>query len=240
MPEAPAMLEVRGLDVKYGDVQVLWDVSLTVGAGEVVAVMGPNGSGKSTILKAIIGLVRSAGGTITLDGRPIGGLPAHAMAGFGVSLVLERRRLFPQMTVLENVRMGAFHPAVRSREKERLEWVESLFPILRERRGQLAGRMSGGEQQMVAIARGLMSGPRLLMMDEPFLGLAPRIVDQIIEIIRRINGEGIAVLFNEQNVHLSFSNAHRGYLLESGRIVLEGSGLAMLEHEMVKRVYLGT
>ncbi|MGE0715834.1 MAG: ABC transporter ATP-binding protein [Alphaproteobacteria bacterium] len=233
------MLEVKGLDVRYGDVQVLWDVSLTVGAGEVVAVMGPNGSGKSTILKAIIGLVRAAAGTVTLDGKALAGTPTHQMAGVGVSLVLERRRLFPQMTVLENVRMGAFHPSARGRERERLEWVESLFPILRERRGQLAGRMSGGEQQMVAIARGLMSGPRLLMMDEPFLGLAPRIVGQIIDIIRRINGEGIAVLFNEQNVHLSFSNAHRGYLLESGRIVLEGAGLEMLEHEMVKRVYLG-
>ncbi|MGE0723018.1 MAG: ABC transporter ATP-binding protein [Alphaproteobacteria bacterium] len=233
------MLEVEGLDVRYGDVQVLWDVSLTVGPGEIVAVMGPNGSGKSTILKAIIGLVRAARGRIALDGRDIAGTPTHAMAGIGVSLVLERRRLFPQMTVLENVRMGAFHAAARGRERERLEWVEDLFPILRERRGQLAGRMSGGEQQMVAIARGLMSGPRLLMMDEPFLGLAPRIVTQIVEIIRRINAEGIAVLFNEQNVHLSFSNAHRGYLLESGRIVLSGAGVAMLEDEMVKRVYLG-
>ena len=233
------MLDVRGLDVRYGDVQVLWDISLTVGPGEIVAVMGPNGSGKSTILKAIIGLVRAASGKVTLDGTDLTKVPTHSMAGVGVSLVLERRRLFPQMTVLENVRMGAFHASARGKERERLEWVESLFPILRERRGQLAGRMSGGEQQMVAIARGLMSGPRLLMMDEPFLGLAPRIVTQIIEIIRKVNAEGIAVLFNEQNVHLSFSNAHRGYLLESGRIVLSGAGLEMLGHEMVKRVYLG-
>lgn len=233
------MLEVDRINVKYGDAQVLWDVSLKVDEGEIVAVMGPNGSGKSTILKAIVGLVPINSGTIRFDGRDISRLPAHRMSAIGVSLVLERRRLFPMMTVLENVMLGAFHKEARSRAAERLAWVEQLFPIIRERRQQIAGRMSGGEQQMVAIARGLMSGPRILLMDEPFLGLTPRMVTTIVELVRAINRNGIAILFNEQNVNLSFSNANRGYLLESGRVVLTGAGPDMLQHETVRRVYLG-
>jgi branched-chain amino acid transport system ATP-binding protein len=234
------MLEVSGLNVKYGDAQVLWDMSIKVGEGEVVAVMGPNGSGKSTLLKAICGLVAIHAGQIKFEGKDISSMPAHNMTSIGMSLVLERRRLFPSMTVMENVMLGAYAKHARDKTKERLAWVEELFPIIRERRDQIASRMSGGEQQMVAIARGLMSGPRLLLMDEPFLGLSPKMVSAIVTLVQAINKRGIAVLFNEQNVQLSFGNAHRGYLLESGRVVLEGAGLEMLQNETVKRVYLGS
>ncbi|WP_342364011.1 ABC transporter ATP-binding protein [Terrarubrum flagellatum] len=233
------MLEVRGLDVAYGDYQVLWDVSLDVGAGEIVAVLGPNGSGKSTILKAVIGLCRPRRGGITLDGADLTRLSVHDMVGAGVSMVMERRRLFPTMSVRENVLLGAYHPSARERAAETFAWVESLFPILRERSGQSAGRLSGGEQQMVAIARSLMARPRLLLMDEPYLGLAPKVVHQVNNIIRRINSEGIAVIFNEQNVALSFRLAHRGYLLEGGRMMLTGTGDEMLRSDVVRRVYLG-
>jgi branched-chain amino acid transport system ATP-binding protein len=233
------MLEVRDLAVKYGDTQVLWDVSLSIDKGEIVAIMGPNGSGKSTILKAIVGLVKPFAGTVALDGIDLTRVPTHDMVGHGIGLVLERRRLFPTMTVRENLLMGAYHRAAEAKLSERLEWVESLFPILAEREKQLAGRMSGGEQQMVAIARGLMAGPKLLLMDEPFLGLAPKVVLEVVDTIKRINAAGIAVLFNEQNVHLSLSHANRGYLLESGRVVLTGAGLSLLQHDMVKQVYLG-
>ena len=234
------MLEIDGLDVRYGSTQVLWDVSMRVGEGEIVALMGPNGSGKSTILKAAIGLAPNSGGEVRWRGTRLDGrVPTHEMPGQGIGLVMERRCLFPLMTVMENVRLGAFHPAAKPEAARNLDWVLSLFPILKERGGIRAGLLSGGEQQMVAIARGLMGAPRLLMMDEPFLGLAPRIVTQIREVMRQINAAGIAVLFNEQNAKLSFGMSDRGYLLESGRIVLEGSGAEMLGHEAVRKVYLG-
>ena len=233
------MLELKGLDVSYGTTQVLWEIDLNVAKGEIVAVMGPNGSGKSTIFKTVMGIVRSTAGTIFFEGRDISRLPTHEMVAQGISLVLERRRLFPMMTVHENVIMGAYHKATHAWLEETLEWVESLFPILRERRNQIAGQMSGGEQQMVAVARGLMSRPKLLIMDEPFLGLSPKMVDVIVKIIKKVNAEGIAVLFNEQNVYTSFSNSHRGYVLESGRVVVSGSGIEMLENPDVRRVYLG-
>lgn len=233
------MLEIEGLDVFYGDFQVLWDVSLTVGSGEVVAVLGPNGSGKSTVLKAIMGLTAAKRGKITFEGNDLRRVPTHGKVDLGLSMVLERRRLFGAMTVQENVLLGAYSCRDKAEIKRRLEWVESLFPIIAERRGQEAGRMSGGEQQMVAIARSLMSRPRLLLMDEPFLGLAPRIVHQILDIIRKIHAEGISVVFNEQNVQLSFGLSDRGYLLESGRVVLSGTGDEMLSSDVVRRVYLG-
>lgn len=233
------MLEIRGLDVAYGDYQVLWDVSLDVAAGEIVAILGPNGSGKSTVLKAIIGLCRAANGTIRFEGNDLARLAVHDRAGIGIAMVMERRRLFPAMTVRENVLLGAYPAAARPDAEARLGWVEGLFPILRERGEQPASRLSGGEQQMVAIARGLMAKPRLLLMDEPYLGLAPKVVLQINDIIRRINAEGIAVVFNEQNVNLSFALAHRGYLLESGRLMLSGTGQEMLRSDVVRRVYLG-
>ena len=233
------MLEVDRLNVLYGDFQVLWDVSLRAGSDEVVAVLGPNGSGKSTVLKAIMGLAPVHSGRITFEGRDLTRVPTHEMVGLGISMVLERRRLFSGMTVRENVLLGAYHRSAQKDARRQLEWVEHLFPIRAERRDQIAGRMSGGEQQMVAIARGLMSRPRLLLMDEPYLGLAPLIVGQISDIIRKVNAEGIAVVFNEQNVQLSFGLSHRGYLLEGGRMVLEGTGREMIESDVVRRVYLG-
>ncbi|MDX5362246.1 MAG: ABC transporter ATP-binding protein [Alphaproteobacteria bacterium] len=233
------MLEVEGLDVFYGDFQVLWGVSLTVGAGEVVAILGPNGSGKSTVLKAIMGLTPAKRGRITFEGNDLRRVPTHGMVDLGISMVLERRRLFGAMSVQENVLLGAYRCRDAAEIRRRREWVESLFPIIGERRNQEAGRLSGGEQQMVAIARSLMSKPRLLLMDEPFLGLAPRIVQQIGEIIRKVHGEGISVVFNEQNVQLSFGLSDRGYLLEGGRVVLSGTGEDMLSSDVVRRVYLG-
>lgn len=238
MAKAP-MLQVENLNVLYGDFQILWDVSMSVGASEVVAVLGPNGSGKSTVLKAIMGLVPVRSGRILFEGQDLTKVPTHEMVARGISMVLERRRLFGAMTVRENILLGAYHRSVNKDVAARLEWVESLFPVLAERRDQIAGRMSGGEQQMVAIARSLMSRPRLLLMDEPYLGLAPRIVTQIAGIIQRINQEGISVVFNEQNVHLSFGVSHRGYLLESGRMVLSGTGEEMIHSDVIRQVYLG-
>lgn len=233
------MLQVENLNVLYGDFQILWNVSMTVGANEVVAVLGPNGSGKSTVLKAVMGLTPVRSGKIIFEGEDLTKVPTHKMVERGISMVLESRRLFGAMTVRENILLGAYHRSVSKDTAARLEWVESLFPILAERRDQVAGRMSGGEQQMVAIARSLMSRPRLLLMDEPYLGLAPRIVNQIAGIIQRINQEGISVVFNEQNVHLSFGVSHRGYLLESGRMVLTGTGEEMINSDIIRRVYLG-
>jgi branched-chain amino acid transport system ATP-binding protein len=238
MAEA-AMLEVENLNVLYGDFQVLWDVSMSVMPGQVVAVLGPNGSGKSTVLKAVMGLAPVRSGRIMFEGRDLTRVPTHELVSLGISMVLERRRLFGDMTVRENLLLGAYHRSVNKDTRSRLEWIESLFPILAERRDQIAGRMSGGEQQMVAIGRSLMSRPRLLLMDEPYLGLSPRVVQQIAEIIRKINAEGISVVFNEQNVRLSFGLSHQGYLLESGRVVLSGTGDEMMNSEIVRRVYLG-
>jgi branched-chain amino acid transport system ATP-binding protein len=233
------MLEMSNVSVWYGQTQVLWDVSLTINTGEIVAVMGPNGSGKSTVFKAITGLVPVGAGTITWEGEPLTGCPPHSMASRGISLVLERRRLFPRMTVRENVLLGAFTEKSKSVIADTLERVEQLFPLVAERADSLANSLSGGQQQMVAIARGLMSRPRLLILDEPFLGLSPIMVKQIVKILRTINEQGVTVLFNEQNARVSFGNSNRGYLLQSGRVVLSGSGMEMLEHPDVKSVYLG-
>ena len=233
------MLSVAGLDVHYGRTQVLWDIGLEVPTGKVVALMGPNGSGKSTVLKAIVNLVRASSGRIELDGTDLTRVPTHEMVAHGVSLVLERRRLFPQMTVRENVLMGAYHKSAQPHLKSNLEWVNSLFPVIRERGGRAAGWLSGGEQQMVAIARALMSRPKLLLMDEPFLGLAPKMVKEILKLMRTVNEEGVGILFNEQNAKLSFGASDRGYLLESGRLVISGSGEEMLANEVVRRTYLG-
>lgn len=233
------MIEVNNLNVHYGTVQILWDVSIKVGAGEVAAIMGPNGSGKSTILKAIIGLVRPTSGRISLDDETLLDTPTHNMLVRRVGLIMERRCLFPAMTVMENVRMGAFHPVAAAHFQENLDWVRTLFPVIDQKANDMAGQLSGGQQQMVAIARGLMGAPRYLLMDEPFLGLSPKIVDQIADVVAAVKQRGIAVIFNEQNAHLSFSLADHGYLLESGRIVIEGSGLKMLENSKIRQVYLG-
>jgi branched-chain amino acid transport system ATP-binding protein len=233
------LLAAESVDVAYGDFQVLWEVSAHVDEGEIVALLGPNGAGKSTLMNTISGLLRPRRGRVVLGSRRIDTLPAHQIVGEGIAHVLERRRLFPFLTVRDNLVLGAHHHAARRQRAATLEHVERLFPILHERRHQLAHTLSGGEQQMVAIARGLMARPRLLMIDEPFLGLAPRVVQEIGAVIRRIHGEGVAVLFVEQNVELALTLAHRGYVLESGRLILHGPSADLLQSAEVKRVFLG-
>jgi branched-chain amino acid transport system ATP-binding protein len=237
--DAGPLLDARDLDVLLGDYQVLWGACLSAREGEIVAVLGPNGSGKSTLLNTIAGLYRPRAGEVRFAGRPITGLPAHRVVREGLSLVLERRRLFPYLTVRQNVWLGAYHPGARVGRQERYERLTRLFPLLAARGDQLAHTLSGGEQQMVAIARGLMAQPRLLMIDEPFLGLAPRVVDEICELIRRINADGVTVVFIEQNVERALGLAHRGVVLESGRTVLEGRAEDLLRSDEVRRVFLG-
>jgi len=234
------MLDVEGLDVAYGDFQVLWQAAIRVGGGEIVAVLGPNGAGKSTLMNTISGLIAPRAGSITFHGKRIHGLPAHRTAGEGLAHVLERRRLFPFLTVLDNVLLGAHNPSARTHRADTLARVERLFPVVAERRRQLAHTLSGGEQQMVAIARGLMARPRLLMIDEPFLGLAPVVVQHMVALIRRIRDEeGIGILFIEQNVELALRLADRGYILESGRTILTGPSAELLQSAEVKRIFLG-
>lgn len=232
------MLEVRDLHAWYGKSHILQGVHLQVSAGECVSLIGRNGVGRSTTIRAIMGMV-DAQGSVRFGDAEILGLKSYQIAHRGLGYVPENRDIFPTLTVRQNLLLGAYNPSARVHRAQSLAWVESLFPILAERADQAAGTMSGGQQQMVAIARGLMARPRLLMIDEPFLGLAPNVVDEILAIVQRINQEGVAVLFTEQNVQLALSVSHRGYLLESGRIVLEGSGREMLEHETVRHVYLG-
>jgi branched-chain amino acid transport system ATP-binding protein len=234
------MLTVEGLDVAYGDFQVLWEAELRADAGEIVCVLGPNGAGKSTLMNTISGLLRPRAGRITFFDQRIDGLPAHRTAGRGIAHVLERRRLFPFLTVRDNVLLGAHNPRARSHRAETLARVETLFPVVRARRAQLAHTLSGGEQQIVAIARGLMARPRLLMIDEPFLGLAPMVVQEIGRLVRRIRDEeGIGVVFIEQNVELALRLADRGYVLESGRTILSGPSADLLQSPEVKRIFLG-
>ena len=233
------MLEVLGIDVAYGDFQVLWNVDLVVPAGSIVCLLGPNGAGKSTVMNAVTGLVPRRAGRILFEGRDLSNVPTHAMAGLGIGHVLERRRLFPTLTVRQNLMLGAWHPEAKQHRDQTLADLEARFPLLAERRDGAAGKLSGGEQQLVAIARGLMSRPKLLMIDEPFLGLSPKAIDDILEVLQGINRNGVAVLFTEQNVRLALSVSERGYLLESGRIVLTGAGREMLESPTVREVYLG-
>ena len=239
-PRGNPLLAVEGLDVAYGDFQVLLQASMHVGDGEIVAVLGPNGAGKSTLMNTISGLIAPRAGRITFRGKRIDGLPAHQTAGEGLAHVLERRRLFPFLTVLDNLLLGAHNPAARPHRAGTLARVEELFPVIATRRTQLAHTLSGGEQQMVAIARGLMARPRLLMIDEPFLGLAPVVVQQMGALIRRIRDEqGISILFIEQNVELALRLADRGYVLESGRTILSGPSAELLQSAEVKRIFLG-
>jgi branched-chain amino acid transport system ATP-binding protein len=233
-------LAVEALDVAYGDFQVLWEVAMEVGEGEIVAVLGPNGAGKSTLMNTISGLVAPRAGRITFRGKRIEGLPAHRTVGEGIAHVLERRRLFPFLTVRDNVLLGAHNPAARPHRAETLARVEALFPVVGSRRDQLAHTLSGGEQQMVAVARGLMARPRLLMIDEPFLGLAPRVVEELGMLMRRVRDEqGVGIVFIEQNVELALRLADRGYILESGRTILSGHSAALLQSAEVKRIFLG-
>ena len=233
------MLRIQNLEVKYGDYQALWGVSLEVREGEVVCLLGPNGAGKSTLISAVSGLVRPLAGDIDFCGERLNGLPTHKIVTRGLSHVLEQRRLFPYLTVEKNLLLGSYQDRARAQREETLHWVFSLFPILKERRQQLAHSLSGGEQQMLAIARGLMSRPKFLMIDEPLLGLAPLVVAKILEIIRQVNAAGVTVLFIEQNVQLALGVSHRGYLMESGRMVLSGTAQEVLESELVRKVYLG-
>ena len=235
-----AQLAVEELDVAYGDFQVLWQANLRVQPGEIVALLGPNGAGKSTLMNTISGLIKPVAGSITFEGKRIDALPAHRTAGEGIAHVLERRRLFPFLTVEDNILLGAHNPRARPLRDETLARVEALFPFLKSRRTQLAHTLSGGEQQMVAIARGIMALPKLLMVDEPFLGLAPMMVEQIGALMQRVRDEqGISIVFIEQNVELALNLADRGTILESGRTILDGPSVELLQSAEVKRIFLG-
>ncbi len=233
------MLKVEGISVFYGDLQVLWDVSFEVREKEILVLVGANGAGKSTTLKTVSGILRPRTGTITFDGVRLDLVPADRVIRHGVVHVPEARRLFREMTVEENLVMGSLAPEAKRHRAETLEWVYGLFPRLRERRRQAAGTLSGGEQQMCAIGRGLMSRPRLLMFDEPSLGLAPILVQDVFEIVARINESGVTVLLVEQNVRQTLAMCHRAYVLENGRIVLAGTGRELLEDDHIKEAYLG-
>jgi branched-chain amino acid transport system ATP-binding protein len=233
------LLEVRDLEVAYGEYQVVWGVSLSVAAGESVALLGPNGSGKSTVVNTISGLLAAKAGAIRFEGASLNARPAHARAGMGIAHVLERRRVFPHLTVLQNLSLGAWHAAAKAARAQTLERVFSLFPRLSEYKGRAAGTLSGGEQQMLALGRGLMALPRLLMVDEPFLGLAPRVVEQMKLAFQALQREGIAILFIEQNVRLALSMAGRGYVLESGRLAIEGDATTLINSPAVRRIFLG-
>ncbi len=234
-----SMLEVRGIDVKYGDVQVIWDVSFDVKQGEVTSLIGANGAGKSTILKTVSGLLRPSKGEILFEGRAIHDVEAHNLIELGIVHVPEARRLFVEMSVEENLIMGSLKGDARDKRAETIEMVYDLFPRLRERRKQIAGTLSGGEQQMVAIGRGLMALPRLLMFDEPSLGLAPLLVSEIFRIIKRIREDGVTVLIVEQNINQTLAIADSAYVLENGKAIMNGTGQEMLGNEHVKAAYLG-
>jgi len=233
------MLELRNVGAGYGSFQALFDVSLSVKAGEAVAVIGPNGAGKTTLLRTISRLIDARSGDLTMEGRRYNDVPAHEVIALGIAQVPEGRRLFPRLTVEDNLKMGAFTPAARVAYRDRLEFVYSLFPRMKERRAQLAGTMSGGEQQMCAIGRALMSQPKLLLLDEPSAGLAPVIVQSIFELIRRIRAEGYTVLIVEQNIQQVLKVVDRGYLLETGRIRTSGSAEELLASEDIRKAYLG-
>ena len=233
------LLQVDGLDLYYGDAQALSGVSIEIAAGEVVAIVGANGAGKSSLIRAIHGIEKPAAGHVRFDGTDITGWPSHRICETGVGHVAEGRQVFPNLTVLENLEMGATLKRARAAEKATIDHVFSLFPRLAERRKQAAGTLSGGEQQMLAIGRCLMGQPRLIMFDEPSLGLAPAIVQEMFRIVRRLNEEGLTVLLVEQNVMASLKIAHRGYVLENGRIELSGSGAELLSNDLVRKAYLG-
>ena len=234
-----SLLEIRRLSFGYGDLQVLWDVDLVVNPGEIVTVIGSNGAGKSTTLKNVSRLVRPGSGQLLFQGEDLCRLESHEVVERGIVHVPEGRRIFPEMTVQENLVMGGYVRSARADRARNLERVFALFPRLAERRGQLGGTMSGGEQQMLAIARGLMAKPRLLLLDEPSLGLSPLLVKSTFDIVTEINRQGVTLLLVEQNVLQSLRIATRAYVLESGRVVLAGAGKALLGNDQVKKAYLG-
>jgi branched-chain amino acid transport system ATP-binding protein len=233
------MLEVTQIDVYYGEVPALRGVTLRVLNGESVAVIGANGAGKSTVLKTVSGLLRPRRGSLRFDDRELSTLPPYEIAALGIAHVPEGRRVFPELTVQENLEMGAYLAAAKKKRPETLAWVLEIFPVLGERSKQLGGTLSGGEQQMLAIARGLMLRPRLLMLDEPSLGLAPIMAENTFEKIDEIHREGISILLVEQNVVRALTLAQRGYVLGNGQIVLQGTAAELLENEQVKDAYLG-
>lgn len=233
------MLSVEKIDVYYKELQALWGVSMVVNKGEIVALIGLNGAGKTTILRIISGLLKPASGEICFQGRPLSKESPHKIVELGISQVPESGKIFTGMSVLENLELGAFVPKARKEKKQSLEWVYEIFPRLAERQKQQAGTLSGGERQMLAIGRALMSRPTLLMLDEPSFGLAPILVEQIFEMIVKINQQGVTLLLVEQNVQAALDLAHRAYLLENGRIVREGDGKELLSFESVRSSYLG-
>ncbi len=233
------LLEISKLSFSYGDLRVLWDVDLVVQQGEIVTVVGSNGAGKSTTLKNVSRLVKPGAGSIRFSGEDLSRLAPHEVVERGVIQVPEGRKIFPEMTVLENLRMGSYPKNTRPDRTKNLENAFALFPRLKERERQLGGTMSGGEQQMLAIARGLMGNPKLLLLDEPSLGLSPLFVTNIFDIITEINRQGVTILLVEQNVFQSLRISHRAYVLETGRVVMSGSGQELLGNEHVKKAYLG-
>ena len=233
------MLEVSGIDVFYGDLQVLWDLSFEVREKEIVVLIGANGAGKSTTLKTVSGLLKPANGHVTFGGVRLDALSPDKVIGQGVVHVPEARRLFREMSVEENLIMGSLSPEAKKKRYETMDWVYQLFPRMKERRKQPAGTMSGGEQQMCAIGRGLMALPKVLMFDEPSLGLSPILVQEVFEIAKRINKEGVTVLLVEQNVRQTLAMCDRAYVLENGRVVLQGTGKELMADPHVKEAYLG-
>jgi branched-chain amino acid transport system ATP-binding protein len=233
------MLNVNQIEVFYGDVQVIWGVSFKVEEKELAALIGANGAGKSTTLNTISSVLHPQGGTIEFNGKRIDNLEASQVVDLGISQVPEGRRLFPEMSVQENLELGSYKAEAKPKRKETMEWVFSIFPRLKERRKQMAGTLSGGEQQMVAVGRGMMARPKLLMLDEPSLGLAPLMVREVFNVVTRVNSEGVTVLLVEQNVKHTLSVATRVYVLENGRISMEGKGQDLLNNEHVRKAYLG-
>jgi branched-chain amino acid transport system ATP-binding protein len=233
------MLQLRNIDAGYGSFQALFGVSLEVNAGEAVAVIGPNGAGKTTLMRVISGLIRATGGSMHMEGTDLAATPAHRIVELGIAHVPENRRLFARMTIEDNLRMGAYIPAARPKFRERLDVVYQLFPRLLERRNQLAGTMSGGEQQMCAIGRALMSEPKLLLLDEPSAGLAPVIVQQVFAFVQRIRASGLTVLIVEQNVRQVLRVVDRAYLLEAGTLRASGAASELLQSATIREAYLG-
>jgi branched-chain amino acid transport system ATP-binding protein len=233
------MLEVKNIDTFYGKAQALWDVSLKIDEAEIVALVGANGAGKTTLLNTISGLLYPASGSVEFLGQRIDGLTPHAIVALGISHIPEGRKLFPDMTVRENLEMGAYSSHAWKKKEETIEQVYRIFSVLKERAGQLARTLSGGEQQMLAMGRGLMSKPRLCMFDEPSYGLAPRLLIEVFKVIKSLREQGITILLIEQNVPRTLEVADRAYVLENGRIVLEGTGDKLLKDDYVKKAYLG-
>jgi branched-chain amino acid transport system ATP-binding protein len=233
------MLSVQNLDLFYGDAQALDGVSLEVPKGEIVAIVGANGAGKSSLIRTIAGIARARSGKILYDSKPIHGMESHSICNLGIGQVAEGRQVFASLTVLENLEMGAMLPRARTNARRALDDVLAMFPKLAERRSQLAGTLSGGEQQMLAIGRCLMGAPQLIMFDEPSLGLAPLVVQEVLHSIRRLNRRGLTILLVEQNVAVSLNLSNRAYVLENGRIVMSGPGETLLHDDRVRQAYLG-